>query len=453
MTKPIRSLADALIRPLLLGCSLAFLLGTALSVYIVQIEYDELLDLSLRAKAELLLPLMAAEYEQNPQAITDHLGRIEGTGLDVEEKASFWLVDAQNRTIVQSTYMPTGLNNDAGRASGFAEHATHRYFTTPPNADGVRLVIAEPLIERNEAVMDSLFGIALSMAILVIIAFVVIRLAIRYLQRTISSLSDTIRQKNEFDLAPIDPSLSFSEMYPAVETINDLMSRLGKAVESERNFATNAAHELRTPLAVSLAHTQRLKAATSDPDVIKRTVEVETGLKKLIHLVERLLQFSRAQSGLGTSEELTDVSVVTTLMFNEAARRSDAQDRIAIHPPITPFFSSIDPDALAIILSNLIDNALKHSQPNTMVELDGRTEGEISISNDCEPLSESDQAKIQERYLRQSARNVGFGVGMAIVKTLCEQSGSKLTIESPRPGSRRGITVKLQFPEAAGLDT
>ncbi|MGB7321488.1 MAG: HAMP domain-containing sensor histidine kinase, partial [Albidovulum sp.] len=190
-----------------------------------------------------------------------------------------------------------------------------------------------------------------------------------------------------------------------------------------------------------------------DPDVIKRTVEVETGLKKLIHLVERLLQFSRAQSGLGTSEELTDVSVVTTLMFNEAARRSDAQDRIAIHPPITPFFSSIDPDALAIILSNLIDNALKHSQPNTMVELDGRAEGEISISNDCEPLSECDQAKIQERYLRQSTRNDGFGVGMAIVKTLCEQSGSKLTIESPRSGSRRGITVKLQFPEATVFAT
>jgi two-component system OmpR family sensor kinase len=448
MKKPNRSFSQSLMRPLLLGFSLAFVIGTSLSVYIVQTEYDELLDLSLMSKAELLLPLMTAEYEQNPTAITDHLGRIEGTDLDIEEKASFWLIDANDQVIARSDFMPSGLGHNIGDASGFLETNTHRYFTAGPNAKGLRLLIAEPLMERNEAVLDSLLGVIFSMLILFVIAFVVIRLAIRHVKRTITTLSDTIRQKNERDLAPIEPTMAFSEMSPAIETINDLMTRLGKAVEAERNFATNAAHELRTPLAVSLAHTQRLKAATSDAAVIKRASDVETGLKKLIHLVERMLQFSRAQSGLGASNETTNANIVTSLMFKELAQRSDAQGRIIIKQPTGIFLSTIDPDALAIILSNLVDNALKHSPPNTIIALDGQTKGEIAISNDCDPLSKVDLEKIQERFVRQSTAKDGFGVGIAIVKTLCEQSGSTLIIQSPQPGTKRGLTATLHLPKA-----
>lgn len=453
MIKPNKSLAQSLIRPLLLACSLAFLVGTSLSVYIVKVEYDELLDLSLEHKAELLLPLMSTEYDLNPNTTSDPLGQIEGSGFDLEEKASFWLVDANNQVIAQSRHMPAGLNHNIADKFGYFDSPTHRYFTTGRNDQGKRIVIAEPLVERNEAVMGSLLGIAFSMLLLVVIAFVVMRLAIRNVQRTITRLSDTIRQKNENNLTPIDPAMTFSELSPATETINDLMARLGKAIEAERDFATNAAHELRTPLAISLAHTQLLKAETSDAVLLERTSEIETGLKRLIHLVERLLQLSRAQSGLGTCEISSDANVVTTLLFKEASQRSDAHHRIIGHPPAGRFFSSVDADALAIILSNLIDNALKHSPPGSMVTLDGQTAGKIVISNDCDPLPAQDIQNIQQRHKRQSTTKDGFGLGMAIVRMLCDQSGSQLTIQSPISGQKRGMAVILQIPAATCAST
>lgn len=450
MTKSNNSLAQSLIRPLLLWGAMAVLIGTSLSVYIVKAEYEELLDLSLKNKAELLLPLVSSEYDLKPDTTLDPLSQIEGSGLDTEEQALFWLVDTNNQVIVQSRNMPAGLTHDVVDASGYQDGPSHRYFATRQNTQGRRIIVAEPLAERNEVVMDSLMGIALSMLILVLIAVVVIRLAIRHVQRTITRLGDEIGQKNENNLTPIDSAMTFSEFSPATDTINDLMERLGKAIGAERDFATNAAHELRTPLAVSLAHTQRLKANTKDVALLERASEIEAGLKRLVHLVERLLQFSRAQSGLGVSETATDANQVTTLLFTEASQRSDAQGRIVSHPPSGAFFSSVDTDALAIILSNLIDNALKHSPPGGIVNLDGQTAGKIVITNDCDPLSAQDVQKIQQRHERHSTTKDGFGLGMAIVKTLCDQSGCQLTILSPSPGQMRGMTVILQMPAAAG---
>jgi two-component system, OmpR family, sensor kinase len=446
-----KSLAQSLIRPLLFGCSLAFLLGTSLSVYIVKLEYDELLDLSLKSKAELLLPLMSANFDLDPLSQIDPLDEIEGPDFNPEEKASFWLVDAQGRVLAKSNHMPAGLDHRALGDFGYRDTAVYRYFSTRADAQGRRIIIAEPLLERNEAVRDSLLGIALSMFILVVIAFVVIRLSIRYVQRTITDLSDTIREKNENDLAPIDPALTFLEMAPATETINDLMARLGAALQAERDFATNAAHELRTPLAVSLAHTQRLKAGTTDAALLGRAGEIETGLKRLIHLVERLLQFSRAQSGLGASETAMDANVVTALLFKEAVQRPDAQGRIRCHPPEGRFASTIDADALAIMLSNLIDNALKHSPPDSMIELDARVVGEITISNDCAPLSPQDVEQIQHRHVRQSKTKDGFGLGMSIVSMICTQSGATLRITSPLPDHMRGIGFTLVLPAATDV--
>ena len=437
-----------LLRPLLIGCTAAFILGTALSVYIVRAEYDELLDLSLKAKAELLLPLVSAEFDLVAFEVSDHLDRVEPNAMASEEKASFWLVDSRNQVIVRSRNMPQGLDHQAGAAGMFLDTDTHRFFSTSQNDFGRRLIIAEPLLERNEVVRDSLVGVSLSMAFLVAIVFAVIRVSIRHLHRAVSQLSTMIAQKSATNLDPIDATASFQEMSPAVETINDLMARLGKAVEAERNFATNAAHELRTPLAVSLAQTQRLKAGLADSALLVKGTEVESGLRKLIHLVERLLQFSRAQSGLGTAEQASNANTVTALMFKEAAQRTDAGHRIVTHPPTGEFTSTIDPDALAIILSNLIDNAIKHSPADTPINLDARTTGQISISNDCSPLSAEEMDRIQQRFMRHSNSKDGFGVGLAIVKTLCEQSGCSMTAQSPCPGTERGMIVTLVLPSA-----
>jgi two-component system OmpR family sensor kinase len=224
------------------------------------------------------------------------------------------------------------------------------------------------------------------------------------------------------------------------------MARLEAAVEVERRFATNAAHELRTPLAESLAQTQRLRSMGTDPGVSDRAVQIEAGLKKLIHLVERLLQFSRAQSGLGKLDKATDANQVIRLLFQEAQDRHAGQTRIETHMPEGTFMSSIDPDALAIILSNLIDNAVKHGVAAKPVVLDARHPGQVAISNDCGTLSAEDLAKIKSRFTRRTKAVKGYGIGLSIVEMLCAQSGARLDLASPLPQSKSGFRAVLRLP-------
>jgi len=447
MTPVRKSLSRSLTRPLLLAFSVASVVCLFISVHIVQSEYDELLDLSLSAKGNLLLPLVLADHTSGNSAVSDPLARIEGPSLDDDEKGVFWLLDAAGRVLRHTEFMPPDLDRPQISEPGFWTVGEFRYFVTPPDPNGNRLKIGEHLTERNESFLGTLLGISFSLVTLVIIAFVIMRRAIKQVQSSVVRLSTEIGDKSETNLTPIDPATAFEELTPAIETLNALMARLDKAILSERSFATNAAHELRTPLAVSLAHIQRLRAATDDPDISQRATVVEAGLKRLIHLIERLLQLSRVQSGLGKLDRKSDVNQVVDLVLQEAAQRRDQSTSVSIFPPTGTFASSIDPDALAILLTNLVDNAVKYSRGPDPVRIDSREPGRVTITNDCDPLSGQDLAAIKNRFVRKSSGLDGYGVGLAIANTICDQSGAEMTISSPAPGSERGFAVTVLLPD------
>ena len=90
----------------------------------------------------------------------------------------------------------------------------------------------------------------------------------------IAELSRNIAEKNEHNLSPIERENVFSEITPAIDTLDGLMGRLDRAITAERAFATNAAHELRTPVAICLAQAQRLRAKLSDPAKSSKSKQV-----------------------------------------------------------------------------------------------------------------------------------------------------------------------------------
>lgn len=444
MTDAPRSLSQSLTRPLLLACLVVLVFGTLLAGRIVQNEYDELFDAMLKAKADLLFSLVVKQDAFG--TFDDPLGRIEGPGLPASEKAAFWLLDSGGGVVHRSGFQPDALNRPDPQSRAFQTSGSYRFFLTGAGPQGLRLQVAEPLFERNQAVREVVMGLAFSLAMLALVVFALVRRSITSVQRSVRDLGEVIGRKGEADLSPIDPAMGFVELRPAVTKLNDLMLRLSRAVAAERSFATNAAHELRTPLAISLAHTQRLKATSVEAHVSAKADEIEQGLKKLIHLVERLLQFSRAQSGLGTTGVATDAAPVIAMVFDEALRRKPGPVRILCKAPAGPVMTSMDPDALAIVLLNLIDNAVKYSVGDGPVVLDAEIPGQITLSNDCAPLDRADIEQIRTRFVRKSSAIDGYGVGLSIVHMLCDQSGARIEITSPRPEDTRGVAVRLQLP-------
>ena len=217
------------------------------------------------------------------------------------------------------------------------------------------------------------------------------------------------------------------------------------------SFAANAAHELRTPLAGAIAQAQRLRAEASDPAVQARATEMEAALKGLLRVSERLMQLARAEGARLRSETVTDLRPVLKILVDEHQRRND-DDRILLRLPDAPVLSDLDPDALAIILRNLIDNALRHGDPHHPVEVSLTAHSVLRVANDGPVIPPETLAHLATRFARASSRTEGSALGLAIVSTIAERIGSRLELASPRPGSTRGFCADLTLPHGSAED-
>jgi two-component system OmpR family sensor kinase len=440
------SLLSTLLKSLILPGLLAALVGGFIIYSLTKEEYDELLDVGLTSKAHLLLKIFEASAGKDglPQTIDQSaLLSFEIETHEEDERTVYWFLNAAGVVVEQSplarqTDVPPHAQTGLSTVNGYRVAV----LKLRPDASHT-VIVAEPMHERNEAIRDVLLGVFLSFLLLGLIFFAVSYLAIKRSVRIIAHLSDNISEKNEHNLSPIDRRHSFTEIEPAIDTLDKLMERLENALAAERAFATNAAHELRTPVAISLANVQRLQSMLDDPVTSNNAREIELGLKRLVRLIERLLQMARAQSGLGSSGNNADIRPVIDLMLKELRDREPSNGKLVVLPPDGVWLSDIDPDALGIILSNLFENALKYSTGAEPIVVDARQTGRVIISNDCDPLTPADLEEIKRRYFRKATFAKGFGLGLSIAQELCSQSSCTLETLSPQQGKLRGFTAIL----------
>jgi two-component system OmpR family sensor kinase len=444
-----KSLLQSLFSSLLVPGFVVMVISVFIVYHVFKDEYDELLDASLVGKAHLLLEFIETT-EKGTGAVERGVANLldfENDLLDPEERTLFWYLDGAGIIRVQSASVgDMALPPDL--ADGVSTVQGNRYMvlgSESPRAGTV--IVAEPMIERNEAITDVVVGVVVGFGLLGLMFAAASFWAVRRSVAMIAKLSDNIAQKNEYNLSPIDRKNAFVEITPAIDTLDTLMSRLDVVLAAERAFATNAAHELRTPVAISLAHAQRLRAQLSDPTQASSAAEIEAGLKRLVRLIERLLQMSRAQSGLGLNAVAADINPVISLLMNEVqGRRADAGALVLKHPT-GQWPSRIDPDALGIILNNLFDNALKYASGPEPTVIDASEPGRVVVSNDCDPLAAADLDAIKQRFIRRATLSDGYGLGLSIVQDLCSQSGCRLEIFSPRPDSTRGFSARVTLPQ------
>ncbi len=443
------SLLNTLLKSLVLPGLLATLVSGFIIYSLTKEEYDELMDAGLNSKAHLLLKIYGtvAANSDSPRAFDPTtLLSFQIETHENDERTFFWFLDATGVVVDQSplAYQITlpphaqeGLSSVNGYRIAVLKSRPEAKYT---------VIVAESLHERNEAILDVLLGVFVSFLMLGLIFFAVSYFAAKRSVRIIAHLSANIAKKDEHNLTPIDRQHSFAEIEPAIDTLDKLMERLENALAAERAFATNAAHELRTPVAISLANVQRLKSMLDDPVKSDSAREIELGLKRLVRLIERLLQMARAQSGLGSNSIETDIRPVVDLLLKELRDREPSDSKLVVLPPSGVWLSHLDPDALGIILSNLFENALKYSTGEVAIVVDASQSRRVVISNDCEPLAAGDLEEIKRRYFRKATLSDGFGLGLSIVQELCEQSNCTLEILSPQQGQARGFTAILTLP-------
>ncbi|MBD9528620.1 ATP-binding protein [Paracoccus sp. PAR01] len=414
----------------------AWVVAIAAMALILHHEQDELYDQILITSAEALLPTLASDAARaSAQMSSAH---------DDPNEALVWrLIDRQGRVLAASPMSEAAQFPDTPRPGKVKRTLTHTVYTTKYTAQDMALQLADPLAERREAWRESFLAFLLPMLALLPLGWLAGGWVTRLALRPVEDLRAEMAQRDGLRLEPMDADAHPAELAQIVTTLNGFMARVSQALDGERAFATNAAHELRTPVAVALAQVQRLAQETGDPAASARIASVETALRRMARLVARLLQLARAESGIGLGEERVDAAALLPHVLREIGRDAD---RLALSVTQGPVWTVMDADALAIVAGNLIENALQHSPPDSRVEVSLNDQGLLSVSNPGPVLPAAQLAQMGKRFSHR--KGGGFGLGLHIVSQIARQAGTALELASPVPDRDGGFQARIQLPPA-----
>ncbi len=419
--------------------SLLWLAAAGAALFVIRQEMDEVFDNSLRETAQRILPLAVTGVMNR-----DTAGQMRVPMVDSSEEALTYLLrDADGAVLLRSHDVREGIFPPRP-ATGFRTVGGYRLYGVSTMHGRYTLEISEPLEQRNEALWDAGVLLLIPLAGAIPVSVLLAWLLIRRMMRPLARLNRLVEKRKATDTSPL-PSLGMpSEVMPLVNAFNRLLGRVAAAIEVERSFVANSAHELRTPLAGALAQTQRLIAETRDPATAERGGEIEGALKRLIRLSEKLLQLSRAEAGqlLG---DTTDLAPIVPMVVRETADVS-AHDRVRVSIGDGMLVSPLDPDAFGIVLRNLIENALLHGDPDAPILIAAAAPGELCVRNGGPVVAAEALDRLTDRFERAGATASGSGLGLAIVSTILTRAGGRLSLASPIPGQTDGFEARVTLP-------
>ncbi len=419
-----------------------WLIAAAVTVSHLFAEVSENFDRDLRANAERILPIVLQKHRddvyrppRDEHEEEEHGGRRDDDDVEFVVTSERHGLLMQSREASEITF-PTD--------PGYHSDDKYRYFVDVVQRGDVTIAVARPLDAREQLAL-AVMG-ALSMPLIVVIPLTL--LGIFYLVgrglRPIKTLEDEMGKRGPSNLSPISGTDMPRELVPVVDSGNRLLERVAEGFEAERSFASNAAHEMRTPLAGAIAQAQRLKAQSSDPIAVERAGEIEASLKRLSRYGEKLMQLARAEGARLRQEEQTDLRPVVRIVLEDFIR-SQRNDHFEMQLPDDPVMSDLDPDALGIVLRNLVENALTHGEAGTPVRIELTADCVLTVSNDGETIPPATLERLGQRFMRGDGAGNGTGLGLSIIHIIAERSNATFELLSPRPDGTTGTMGRFSF--------
>ncbi len=248
--------------------------------------------------------------------------------------------------------------------------------------------------------------------------------------------SQRIKKKNDDELGEL------------CDIINSMADELSNAESVKNEFISSVSHELRTPLTAIKGWSETLNGI-EDPQMIKKGMRVITSeTERLSQMVEELLDFSRIQNGRFTLQKSTmDILAElgeAVLVYQDRAYREKI-NVIYYEPDMLPFVYG-DKNRLRQVFINIIDNAIKYSDPEDTVTIDASEEDNmivITIADTGCGISDADLSKVKTKFYKANHSRRGSGIGLAVADEIINMHGGTLTITSKE---NVGTTVTITLP-------
>ncbi|HHH36180.1 MAG TPA: two-component sensor histidine kinase [Gammaproteobacteria bacterium] len=425
-------------------------------------EVNDLIDAQLVQSGRILLNVLSHEfYEEETfrKKVYDHpLNIIQSLGSlshKYEQRLAFQVWLPPGRLGLRSRSAPdTPMTELANGFDNSLINGRHwRVYAVTSEKDGMQVQVAESMEIRdqlrNVIAMRILVPMLLALPVLAGLIWYGVGRAMGPLLR----IAEDVEHRHLEHLSPIRDEAIPREAQPLVNALNALFLRLQQAFENERRFTADAAHELRTPLAALKTQAQVALRAGDDAARSEALRQVIAGVDRATHMVQQLLTLARLDPRQGVAvDRQADLREVVTGVLTELAPAALAKDiDLSLEVDEQACAVSGDSDMLAILVRNLVDNAIKYTPAGGVVEvrLERQAQGMVLRVSDSGPgIPGERRTQVFDRFYRVlGTETAGTGLGLSIVKRVAELHQAEIRLgDSPRGGLEVSVRFACQAP-------
>ncbi|NOT11489.1 MAG: sensor histidine kinase [Methylococcaceae bacterium] len=442
-----------LIVPLIFFVALESVLSYFVTLHHVDKTYDRWLLDSARSLAQEIKIKNANVLVELP------LAALEIFEWDDLDKTYFKISSAGKGVIAGDNFVPDAPDS--------ADWSTPFFFKGDIQGEPVRVVamqvlrkespdkffvhVAETLNKRRGMMWDILLSDLVPQIVLIIFAYVYLLAGLKRGLQPLHTLASEIGQRSPRDLNPIGESHVFPEVRTLTDTINDLLERLSIAITAQQRFVSNAAHQLRTPLAGLVVQAERALREQDLAAMKPALLQMQNCADRLSHTVTQLLVLARSGPIDGMHElipvNLYEVVKATCIDWVPKALQRHIELSLECSEQVIMVLG--DEVLLREMLGNLLDNAITYGRNNgTLVVTLARSPVAIlTIVDDGPGIPDSEKNKIFERFYRMpNSPGNGCGLGLAIVKEIADLHGARVNLsDQPKSG---GTRISILFYES-----
>lgn len=303
----------------------------------------------------------------------------------------------------------------------------------------------ETLVKRQALIQEILLGMLIPELLLTLVSFSVVWFGIRAGLMPLSGLRQELAGRSQADLRPVTNDVP-EEIQPVVGEINELLRRLDESLSSQRHFVSDAAHQLRTPIAALQAQVEAALCEAS-PQAKNPLEGILRAAHRLSHLVEQMLALARAEPSLAQTQQ--NISLETLIQHvAENWLPLAINKKIDLGFELNPAHLQGNNLLLEELLANLLDNALRHTPAGGSITVRCGTDNEncwLTIDDSGKGLADAERTLVFERFYRPAAsQSDGSGLGLAIVRQIARQHNGQVFFEAS--DELGGARLRVNFP-------
>lgn len=439
------SLRGRLLGRTLVALFALWILSSSLVIWAARIEVTEDLDDSLHRTADLLLGFAEHEYQENE--VEDLAGLMKSDELP--RSGLLYQIWAGDQLLLRSKDAPLKPLSRATEGYEDLDYGgeSWRLYTAWNDTHNLRVQIAEPQWHRREIAGDLSLVLLIPLLLALPGTALLVWLAVTRGLAPAHRAASVIAARAPEDFSPLPDQHLPRELQPLVDSFNGLLQRLSRALENERRFTEDVAHELRTPLAAIRLQAQiagRAEGGAAAQTALERLL---SGVDRATRVVDQLMTLARLDPRHTGDLETEDFSLAriaeeTLHELMESARQRGLRLELQVGGDDSVHTS---PQAVYIVLRNLIDNALRHTPAGGSVQVRASAEaGELRLEvEDQGPgIPVEQRHRVLERFVHLQAGS--SGLGLFIVRRAATALGGGITIgdREPPPGAR----IRVHWP-------